>query len=217
MAPAALVRWVVLRLLRSPGLALLGLLCLLGVPLLCQLTPLPSPRTGLDLALAWAFPAGLVGTSLALATLAGGAEFLQRLDPWTRTFGEWGALTAGSVYMQLPIFAGALLSGAPPTDLGRTLPAILTADLLLGSVALLTLLPALPIALRTGLFLAAVWALPALATGNETLAPLLAWLDPRATLRASDGIDALRALSAATGLTLAALLLRTAPTRATPG
>jgi hypothetical protein len=217
MAAAALIRWIVLRLLRSPGLALLGVAFLLGVPLLCQLTPLPSRRTGLDLALAWAFPAGLVGISLALATLARGSEFLQRLDPWTRTLGEWGALAAGAIYMQLPILGGALLSQAPLVDLGRTLPAILTADLLLGSVALLTLIPALPIALRTGLFLAAVWALPALVTGNGTLAPFLAWLDARATLRATDGIDALRALSAAAAFTLATLLLRTAPARATSG
>lgn len=205
------MRWVLLRLVRSPPLALFGLALLGGIPLLWSLTPVPTPRTGLDLALAWAFPSALLGIGLALDTLSRGSEFLQRLDPLRRSLGEWAALSAAGAYLQLPILAGALLSGARASDLGRALPAILTTDVLLGSVAFLSLLPASPTAIHTGLFLAAAWALPALGSADATLAPFVAWLDVRPVLRAETLAETLPALAAAVGLALSAHLLRSAP------
>lgn len=207
----ALVRWVLLRLFRSPAMALSGLALLGGIPLLRSLTPVPTPRTGLDLALAWAFPAALLGIGLALDTLSKGAEFLQRLDPLSRSLGEWTALSAAGAYLQLPSLAGALLSGASPSDLGQALPAILTTDVLLGSVAFLSLLPASPTPLPTGLFLASTWVLPALAGADATLARFTAWLDVRPVLRAETWAEILPTLAAALGLALGAHLLRTAP------
>jgi hypothetical protein len=216
MSSAALVRWILLRLVRSPTVGFLGLSMLLGLPILFGLRPLPTPGTGLDLALAWAFPAALVGVGVALWTLSEGAAFLQRLDPVTRGLGEWGALTSASLYLQLPILASALLSGASPADLGRALPAILTTDLFLASVALLTLLPDLAPAVRTSLFLGAVWILPALATTDGSLAPYVSALDVRSSLRAETLAASVRLLPAAVALALASHLLRTAPARAVP-
>src|SRR5262245_55391871 len=125
MAVAALWRWVLLHLLRNPLVGFLSLLLIVGLPLLQALRPFPSEGPPL----AWAFPAGLLGLSLGLSCLSHGEAFLVRLDPRTRWGGELGGLAAATLYLQLPILTGALLSGVRASDLGRSLPAILTSDL----------------------------------------------------------------------------------------
>lgn len=210
----ALWRWVLLRLLQSPLIGLLLLVLVAGPLLVRSLRPSPSSATDLGLFLIWTYPAGLIGVVFGLATLSHGDVFLRRLDPRTRWGGELGALLAAGLYLQLPILVAALLSGVPPSDLARAVPVILTSALQLASVALLLLYPALSTALRTSLFLSAVWFVPALVAGNAPLGRAAALLDAGAVLRPV-AVDALpRALVASAALALAGYLLRTASGRA---
>lgn len=215
MSAIALWRWVLLGLCKSPGLGVLWLLLLAGQPLLNSLTPLPSSRGVLEVALDWCFPAGLVGTGLGLATLSRGAPFLARIDARTRFLGELGALGCAAAYLQLPILLGALAAGAAPGDLGRAALAILTTDLHLAAISLLLLLPTLSSPLRLSLFLGAAWLVPALCSA-DSLARGSAWLDAAAPLRAASGAVP-RTLAPAVALALAAFLLRTRPTRSPAG
>jgi hypothetical protein len=104
--------------------------------------------------------------------------------------------------------ASALLSGGAPSALARALPAILSSDLLLASVALLLLIPALSTALRTFLFLAAVWLVPALCAGDPFLGRVAALLDAGAVFRASSAAALPTTLAAGAALALAGYLLR---------
>jgi hypothetical protein len=214
MAELSIWRWVLLHLARSPLIWGLGLLFLGSILLLDRLLALPSPAGTLTAALGWAHPAGLTGTSLALVVLSRGEAFLARVDPGTRYRGEFGALGLAPLLLQLPILAGALLSGAAPVDLARALPAILTADLQLASIASLFLLPRLSTVPRVGLFVTAVVLVPALCARDARLAPLHAFLDAGAVLRAPLHEALLPALAAAAALALAGYLLHTSPARA---
>lgn len=216
MAAMALWRWVLLGLLGHPLVALVWLLLLVGQPFFSGLAPIPSPRGALDVALAWTFPTGLLGTALGLVSLSRGAPFLNRLDPRTRFRGELGALLAAGFYLQLSMISGALLAGASPLDLGRALPAIFTADLHLASIAILLLLPELPTAMRVSLLLAAAWLVPALFSARESLARVSVLVDASAALRAGPH-EAPAALAPAVALTMAAYLLRTGPSRSASG
>jgi hypothetical protein len=139
---------------------------------------------------------------------------MARLAPWTRYGGELGALMIAAHYMQVPILAGAVLVGTPLLDLGRALPAILTADLHLVGISLLLLIPGLSGPLRISLFVAAAWIVPALASADAPLAPGTAWLDVAAALR---GEGVAHTLAPAAALCLTACLLRTRPTRSASG
>lgn len=216
MAATALWRWVLLGLSSHPFAAPLWLLLLVAQPFLRSLAPMPSSRSALETALDWAFPAGLLGAALSLILLSRGTPFLSRLDQETRFRGELGALLASAIYLQLPILLGALLAGAAVGELGRALPAILTADLHLAGIAILLLVPALSTALRASLFLSAAWFLPALCSADESLARVSLLLDAGAALRAAaHGVPT--TLAAAVALILSAHLLRTGPTRSASG
>jgi len=217
MVVLAVWRWVLGRVLASP-LALGVMLALgLGVPLLRDLRPFTSGARVWDQARPWALPAGLLGACLALVTLSEARPFLERLDPRTRLVGEGGAVGLGALLLQLPIWGAVLWVGAPLSDLGAGLAAILTLDAHLAGIALLTLLPPLPNALRASLFLTVVWLVPALTAAEPTLAHLSAWIDVRAPLRAAAPDQLLPGLASACALALTAALLRTVPTRETPG
>jgi hypothetical protein len=203
----ALWRWVLLRLVSQPLVGAFWLLLLMGPAALRQLAPVPSSRSSLELALAWVFPAGLVGATLGLVTLSSGAQFLARLDPRTRFQGELGGLWLSIAYLHLPILSGALAAGASAGDLARALPAILTADLHLAGISLVLQLPPLSTALRATLLLSAVWLVPALCAGDPTLARAAALLDAGAALR--EEAPALPSAAAALVPILAAYLLRT--------
>jgi hypothetical protein len=214
VAVLSIWRWVLLRLLRSPAVGVLCLLLLGSIVLLGKLQTLPSPAWAIEATLVWCHPAALLGVSLGLVSLSNGAPFLARVDPWTRFRGELGALLLAAVYLQLPILGGAWLEGVAPAELGRSLPAILTADLQLASAAVLLLIPELSSALRASLFLAAVVLVPALCASRPLLAPLAALLDAGAVLRRPDRAALLPALAAGVSLALAGYLLRTGPARA---
>lgn len=213
MPAAAIWRWVLLWFARSPLVGVLWLGLLLCVPLVEGIRPLPSSRSTLDIALAWALPAGLLGTALGLTRLSYGQDFLVRLSPRTRWGGELGALVAVGIYLQLPILAGASLTGTEALDLARALPDILTLDLRLAGIALLFLVPPLSTALRASLFLCTVWLAPGLCGRIAGLASLAAVLDPGSALRARAAEGLLPVLAAASALVLAGYLLRTSPAR----
>lgn len=213
MAVLSIWRWAFVSLLRSQlawgtGLSLFG-----SILLLDRLRPLPSEAGSLDVTLAWTHPAALIGVSLGLMALSSGAAFLARVEASTRALGELGALLLAALCLQIPIFAGALLSGAAPADLGRSLPAILTADLQLASAAALFLLPELSTAVRTSLFLTGVVLVPALCARDARLAPLSAFLDAGALLRRPVREALLPTLAAGVSLALAGCLLRTGHAR----
>lgn len=200
--------------LASPALGVVCLLLLLGVVLVARLQPFLSASGPTDVVLTWGRPAAWVGVSLALATLSNAEPFLVRLDPRTRFWGELGALLIAAAYLQLPIFAAALLAGAAPADLGRSLPAILSSDLQLASLAHLFLIPALSTAPRTCLFLAAVAIVPALLALDARLAPLAALLEADPMTRAPSTAAWSSTLAVGAALALAGYLLRTGPARA---
>lgn len=177
---------------------------------------MPSSRSALEVALDWTFPAGLLGATVSLAILSRGGPFLSRIDSRTRFRGELGALLGATLYLQLPILLGALLSGAAARELAHALPAILTADLHLAGIAILLLVPALSTALRASLLLSAAWCLPALGSADESLARVTLLLDAAAALRAHAHIVPVT-LAPAVALTVSAYLLRTGPTRSASG
>jgi len=206
---ASLWSWVLQRQLRNPIVGSAWVLLLVGCPLLWSLRLLPTSEGLRELAAPWFLPAGLLGASLGLVTLSSGQPFLSRLAPGVRWAGEVGALGLSASYMQLPILAGMLLCGAAPSDLGSSLPAILTCDLHLAGLAQLLLLPALSTATRLTLFLAGVWIVPALAAPYGFLGRALAPLDAARALRALELPELLPALLLALSLALVGFLLRT--------
>jgi hypothetical protein len=209
-------RWILLRLARSPGITLVAA-CALTLPLL-EASIRPASLLGaIDSTRTWAFPAGLIGVAAAVADLSLARDFLARLDSHSRLLGELGALALAAVYLQLPIFLGTLLFTASPADWGRSLPAILTADLHLAGVALVLLFPNFGAALRTSLFVAAVWLLPALCARDASLGRFAALVDPRMALRAHSLSALVPSLSAACSLGLTAYLLRTGSVRSERG
>ncbi|NOT29109.1 MAG: hypothetical protein HOP15_01535 [Planctomycetes bacterium] len=213
MPVVSIWRWVLAAIMRSPLVWGVALSLLGSILLLDGLRPLPSPAGSIYALLAWTHPAGLIGVWFGLVALSRGAAFLVRVDGSTRALGELGALFLAGAALQLPILVGALLSAAAPADLGRSLPAILTADLLLASSAALVLLPELSTAVRTGLFLAAVVLVPALCARDLRFAPLSAFFDAGAVLRRPTREVLLPALAAGVSLALAGFLLRTGPAR----
>jgi hypothetical protein len=118
-------------------------------------------------------------------------------------------LSTAIAALQLPVLAGALFSGAQAADLCRSLPGILTTDLHLAGIALVILVPALPVSFATGLLLAAAWWAPALiGAGGERR--WLTLLDASAGLRSG---AVLQALVPGACLALAALAARSAEAR----
>jgi len=188
-----------------------------GLPLIRATRPITTSASAWEQALPWIYPASLLGTASVLATLSRGRGLLDRVDPWNRFAGELGALALGASIMQLPILGGALLSGAAPSAVGAGLVAILTTALHLSSVALLLLIPPLSSLLRTSLFLAAVWLVPALCASDPVLSRLGAWLDVRSPLRSEALPDLLPSLASALALLTCAYLLRSAPAREVTG
>jgi hypothetical protein len=202
--------WVVVRLVRSPAFFIVTLVSLGGGLLGSRLHLLPKSEEAL---IGWGYLAAQVGVVAALLTLSKGAAFLARLPSRPRCAGEFGALTLAAICLQLPILAAALLYGVAPADVGRSVPAILTIDLHLASVALLLLSFVASPALCASLFLAAVALVPALCASDARLAFVAAFLAP-----VGGGWDLARdasipALAAAASLALAAHLLRTAPAK----
>jgi hypothetical protein len=153
---------------------------------------------------------------IGLSILSRGSPFLARFDPTTRLRGELAALLVAGAYLQVPIVAAALVAGASLCDLPALLTAILTTDLHLAGIALVLLSSSISGALRTCLLLAAAWLLPALAPAGDPWGRIRAWLEVGAALR--PGAPAVSpTLGPAAALTLAALLLRTRPTRTSAG
>ena len=214
MVALALWRWVLVRGMRTPALVGLFLALLGGIPLIQSLQPLPRPGGAVDLALSWSFPAALVGVSAALGELSRARDFLVRLERDTRLGLELGALALAGTILQLPTLGGALLSGAGAADLGLSPLAILHCSLRLASLALVLLALPLTTVSRVGLFLAAAWMLPALASGLPPLQRATAWLDARPAHFHAAPAD-LVSLVPALALVLAARLLRTSPLRGT--
>lgn len=210
MAPLALWRWVLLRLSRSPTLWIVSGALVGGIPLRQHLQPLPSGRGAAALALEWSFPAALWGVALGIASLSRASGLLARLDWQSRTVGELGALALAGAYLQLPIFLGALLSGARAADLEPGLWAILLMNAHLASCAVFLLALPLSIPQRLACYLAALWVLPALLAGD----PVLGWVGDRLDARALAGVAtdlprASAALVTSLAFALATVLLRT--------
>lgn len=208
-------RWVLLGLARRPLLLVLWLVLAAWVPLEESLRTLPSSQSAIDLALLWAFPVSLLGGSLGLEQLSRGSTFLARVPPATRWAGEAGALALAPLYLQLPIFLGALVAGATALDLGFALPDILSADLSLAGIALVFLALPLPTRARIALLLGAAWLLPALCAHQPRIVrALVAPLDVGMLLHVSGSSARVAALAAAVAFLLVAYLLRTTRTRA---
>jgi hypothetical protein len=197
---------VALHLLRSPPLWALLPVLLGVVPLLQELRPLGTSTTGLEIARAWAFPAGLTGVSLALVHLSQREAFLVRVAPGVRALGEWGGCLLAPLSLQLPIILGALGSHPEALDLAHAATDILCSDLHLAGLALLSL--ALPISTHARLlaFLALAWALPALGAPHAALGRLVALLDAARPLGLAS--SALPAALAGLGLALLHALRR---------
>ncbi|MSR63856.1 MAG: hypothetical protein EXS08_15635 [Planctomycetes bacterium] len=148
--------------------------------------------------------------------MSNGQPFLSRIAPGVRWCGELGGMGLSAAYMQLPIFAGTLLCGASPSDLGPSLAAILTCDLHLAGIAQLLLLPALSTATRLTLLVVGVWIVPAFTAPLASPGRILALLDAARALRAPELAQLLPALLLALALGLAGLLLRTPSPRHGP-
>lgn len=213
MPVVALWRMSLLRLLRLPWLwGVFGLL-LLAVPFLLLLRPQVTDQDSLEVVRAWAFPAGLFGAALAVAGLEARAAFLRRVDRVERLMGEWGACLLASILLQLPTVLGALLAHRPePLDLGRALADILSADLHLAGLALVSLTLPMPANARPLSLCALAWLVPALLANTSTPRALLVLFEVDAPLRAPAALWL--SLSLALGLTLAVALWRTRPYRA---
>jgi len=214
MAGAVLWRWVIARLLREPAVGVLWLSFLLWMPLVLGLRPLATPEEAVALTRAWCYPAGLIGVLLAQVALSRSEAFLERLDPRTRWEGELGGLVGSALYLQLPMVAGALASGATPLDLARGLPDILTSDLRLAALALLVLVLASTTTLRALAFLGLCWLLPAfLADGALAGRAIAHVLDAGAALRAPTAAAWTSSLLVASALLIAGRLLRVRSSR----
>jgi len=201
----ALWRMVALHLLRSPVVwGLLPLLCLV-VPLLAELRPLATSTGTLEIARAWAFPAGLTGLCLTLLHLSEREAFLLRVSPVERVSGEWGGCVLAPLLLQLPILLGALVLHPEALDLAHAATDILSSDLHLAGLALLSL--ALPTTQgRLVAFLSLAWVLPAIASQSPALAPLGVLLDASRPLAAPGA--SLPAALAGLGLALLHVLRR---------
>jgi len=204
MAALLISRWVLIRLATRPAIVLLLIALALCVPLAEQLRPTPNLQGTVDTALAWCFPAGLLGVCLGLVTLSRDEGLLRRLEPRSRWAGGLGALLTSAALLQLPIIAGATSLGTHALDWLSAAPAILGANLRLAGVALMLLVPALPTAQRTLLFLSATWILPALLGDGSVITQLL---DAGAALRSPEPTGLLSSYAAASALGIAGYLL----------
>jgi hypothetical protein len=212
MPVLALWRMSLLRLLRLPWLWGIWLLLLLAVPFLLSLA---SEQEALEVARAWAFPAGLLGAVLAVAGLEARAAFLQRVGRLERWAGEWGACLLAPLFLQLPTILGVLLVRQPAAlDLARALADILCADLHLAGLALLSLTLPMPANARPLSLVALAWVVPALFEHTPNVRALLVALQPGAPLRDPSAFPASFALGL--GLALAVALWRTRPNRVAP-
>jgi len=212
MAAAALWRWVLLRQLQTPAIGVLWVLLWGLVPLVELLKPIPSARGGLEAALAWSFPAGLIGASLGLLALSPADRFLELFPARTRWLGEVGGLGLATAYLQVPIWGGALLFDVSILDFARSVPDILCFDFRLAALTLLLLLPPLTTPLRVTSLLAVSWILPAfLADGSRPARALAGWLDAGAGLQSPGSWPSSAACALA--LLLAGYLLRVHPLR----
>ena len=217
MVALAIWRWTLRRLLRSPSLWTAAVLSGVGIPLIRATRPITTSASAWEQALPWVYPAALLGAASALVTLSHGRGLLDRVDARNRFAGELGALTLGAMALQVPILGGALWSGAAPSAVGPGLVAILTLALHLASVGLLLLIPPISSLLRTSLFLAAVWLVPAVCASDPVLARLGVWLDVRSPLRSEALPDLIPSLASALALFACAYLLRSAPAREVAG
>jgi hypothetical protein len=212
MPVLALWRMSLLRLLRLPwAWGLLGMF-LLAPPFLLQLRPLASDLDALEVLRAWAFPAGLIGTALALGGLEARAAFLQRVELRDRLVGELGSCLLSGLLLQLPTILGVLSVCSPPRlDLGRALADILSIDLHCAGLALLSLTLPMPASARPLSLCVLAWVLPALLPSGTPRA-LLVLLEPAAPLRAPAAMYT--SIAVGLGLTLAVALWRTRQVRA---
>lgn len=215
MPVLALWRMSLLRLLRLPWLWGIWLLLLLAVPFLLSLRPQASAQEALEVARAWAFPAGLLGAVLAVAGLEARAAFLQRVGRLERWAGEWGACLLAPLFLQLPTILGVLLARRlVPLDLGRALADILCADLHLAGLALLSLTLPMPANARPLSLVALAWVVPALLEHTAPVRALLVPLQPGAPLHDPSAVPASFALGL--GFALVVALWRTRPNRVAP-
>ncbi len=219
MAGTVIWRWVLQRWIQNPWFWLVWIGLLWLVPLLGRLSPESwGSAKAIGAVQDWAFPAGLLGAVSCILVLSEGEGFLCRLPGRTRWLGEFGALTAACLYLQLPIAAGALAAGARPLDLARAALAILALDLHLSSIALLLLVLPLHGALRAFLLAGVTALVPALlADANAVARALGSIADATAPLRRDPMGRGTREAAAFLGplfaLCLAGYRLRTAPVR----
>lgn len=209
--PVVLALWsMVLRhLLRSPALWTLFPALLVAIPLLQELRPLATPVVALELLRDWSFPAGLVGTTMALQHLMARQSMLERVPDAERLAGEWGACLLGPAFLQLPMVLGACSGRPEGLDLARALTDILSSDLHLAGLALVSLTLPMPSNGRLFAFLVLAWALPALLAQGPSTARLAALLDASRPLAAPGA--ALTTALAGLGLALVHALRRTSP------